>query len=162
MGISGSGAAETVRGAVSARREPFAPERQAGPDSESTEEKRKERAMDKTCPFCLDRNVKPVGGVTRSPRKGKTRRLMECPDCEKWYWSGSRKEVPRLFEICATAIVDPLRCYEEIREAVNSGGTVSSRCRMREFNWLCGQCPHGRFMAGRISDLPAFSPAPYC
>ncbi len=118
--------------------------------------------MEDRCPFCWDRNVKPVSGGLRSLGKRRTRRLMECPDCEKWYWSGTREEVPRLFEICATAIVDPRRCYEEIRAALNSGGTVSPPCRTGEYNWLCSQCPCRLYMAGRVSELPALAPALSC
>ncbi len=118
--------------------------------------------MNESCPFCWDRNVRPVGKVMRSVGKRTSQRLMECPACEKWYWSGTEEEVPRLFEVCATAIINPRRCFEEIREAVNSGGTVTSPCRVGEFNWLCGQCPNSRFMDGRVADHPALALAPYC
>ncbi len=112
------------------------------------------------CPFCWDRSVSPVRPPVTRSSGGFERRLMECRHCEKWYWGGSEEEIMRLFEICATSVVSPGRCYAEIREAVNSGGTTFPRCRTAEFNWLCSRCPNGRFQDGKIGarstrSLPA-------
>ena len=110
--------------------------------------------MDSRCPFCWDKNVSRVGAPLRRPGAVGARQLMECRDCEKWYWEGTGREVPRLFEICATAIIDPGRCCGEIREVVGSGGARWPRRRAAEFNWLCSECPQRRFMADRAGDDP--------
>ena len=106
--------------------------------------------MDGRCPFCWNRNVVPVG----QPRTGPggpcaTRRLMECADCEKWYWADSGEEVVRLFEICSTSVVDPRSCLEDVREILNSGGTGFPRRRTAEFNRLCSDCLNARFVQRR-------------
>ncbi len=118
--------------------------------------------MEARCPFCWDRNVNPVGAAARRPGNGHARRLMECRDCEKWYWEGTGREVPRLFEVCATAVVDPARCCGEIRDVVNSGGVEWPRRRAAEFNWLCGECPNARFLALKAGGEPASDSISLC
>lgn len=108
--------------------------------------------MDTRCPFCWNRNVARVGSPPRRAGAEGGRRLMECRDCEKWYWEGTGREVPRLFEICASAVIDPARCCGEIREVVNSGGIEWPRRRAAEFNWLCSECPQGRFVPCKAGD----------
>lgn len=106
--------------------------------------------MDARCPFCWNRNVSPVG----PPAGGgggrfASRSLMQCEDCEKWYWSDTGEEVVRLFEICSTSMIDPRSCLEEVREVLNSGGTGFPRRRTAEFNQLCGECLNARFTQRR-------------
>ena len=107
--------------------------------------------MDERCPFCWSRNISRVG--TSAGRRGAadSKTLMECQECEKWYWADSGEEVPRLFEICATPLVNPSRCEEDIREILNSGGTGFRRRRAGEFNRLCSDCLGARFLADRIA-----------
>jgi len=102
------------------------------------------------CPFCLSRRISQVGrpAAIRAASNGTS--LMECGECEKWFWAGSGREVVRLFEICTTALVDPGPCIEEIREALNSGGNGFPRRRAAEFNRVCSDCLNGRFLAGGI------------
>lgn len=107
------------------------------------------------CPFCWDRSVSPVRPPVVRSAGGRESRLMECGHCEKLYWSGSEREISRLFETCATSVVSPGRCDPEIREVVSSGGSPFPRCRTAEFNWLCSRCPHGRFLDGRIAPRTA-------
>ena len=118
--------------------------------------------MDIRCPFCWDRNVSRVGPPLRSHGTEAGRQLMECRDCEKWYWEDTAREVPRLFEICATAVVDPGRCCNEIREVVSSGGVRWPRRRAAEFNWLCSECPQSRFMASKAGDRSGELPVSFC
>jgi len=103
------------------------------------------------CPFCWTLNVKrvdrPLGGTKPEPRGA----LMECEECEKWYWENSREEVAALFTNCQTAILRPDRCYDEAREILFSGGSRFPRRRLAEFNHLCSECPHGRFVSYRSS-----------
>jgi hypothetical protein len=75
--------------------------------------------------------------------------LLECGDCERWFWAETGEEVPKLFEVCATAMVRPERCLAEIREVLNSGGNGFPRYRTGEYNRLCGDCPNGRFLIRR-------------
>jgi hypothetical protein len=106
--------------------------------------------MDIMCPFCWNRNVSPVGGF-RNARPFASRGLMECGDCEKWYWADTGEEVVRLFEICSTSLIDPRSCLEDIREILNSGGTGFPRRRTAEFNRLCSDCLNGRFVQRRTA-----------
>jgi hypothetical protein len=106
--------------------------------------------MDGRCPFCLDRSIIRVGPLVRGPAAGGSRILMECGACEKWFWADSGEEVPRLFDICATSMISPGRCYEEVREILNSGGNGFPRRRISEFNRLCSDCLNARFMAEKI------------
>ena len=108
--------------------------------------------MDGRCPFCWNRNVTPVA----QPAAGKggplaSRRLMECAECEKWFWADSGEEVVRLFEICSTSMIDPKRCLEDVREVLNSGGTGFPRRRTAEFNRLCCDCLNARFVQRRTA-----------
>jgi hypothetical protein len=118
--------------------------------------------MDPRCPFCWDKNVVRVGRPLRRLGDRYPRQLMECLDCEKWYWEGTGREVARLFEICATAIVSPGSCCGEIREVVGSGGIKWPRRRSSEFNWLCSECPHARFMARGAGEDPGSERVSLC
>jgi len=108
--------------------------------------------VDGRCPFCWNHNVSPVG----QPAAGRgtpfaSRRLMECGDCEKWYWADTGEEVVRLFEICSTSMIDPKSCLEDIREVLNSGGSGFPRRRTAEFNQLCSDCLKARFVQRRTA-----------
>jgi hypothetical protein len=104
--------------------------------------------MDGRCPFCWNRNVsridRPAAGRGAKTAAGL---LLECGDCEKWYWADSGEEVVRLFEICSTSFINPGRCLEEVREVLNSGGNGFPRRRTAEFNRLCSDCMSGRFVS---------------
>ena len=111
--------------------------------------------MQKGCPFCGGRRVEPVrqplgwGAAT-----GSRGRLMACLGCERWYWQDSGEEVPRLFEICVTAVVSPGRCAEGVRAVLNSGGRgFPDRC-IAVLNRLCGDCRNARFASRKGSALP--------
>ena len=108
--------------------------------------------MNGRCPFCWNRNVSRVGAGAQSSRgPHATRRLMECGDCEKWYWADTGEEVVRLFEICSTSMINPKGCLEEVRELLNSGGIAFPRRRTAEFNRLCSDCLNGRFAPRQTS-----------
>jgi len=113
--------------------------------------------MDERCPFCWSRHITRAGG--RLPAG--SRFLMECQECERWYWAHSGEEVPRLFEICATALFNPGRCEEGVQEIMmNSGGTGFPRRRAAEFNRICSDCLNARFMADKIAiHVRMFLPA---
>lgn len=92
----------------------------------------------------------PVGRPGAGPAGSfSSRRLMECADCEKWYWADSGEEVVRLFEICSTSMIDPKSCLEDVRDVLNSGGTGFPRRRTAEFNRLCSDCLNARFVQRR-------------
>jgi hypothetical protein len=102
--------------------------------------------MDGRCPFCWGEHARPVrtpadGGGVAVPAG---RHLMECSECEIWYWADTGEPVPRLFEICPFAVIDPLGCLEEVREVLNSGGAGFPRRRAAEFNRLCTDCLEAR------------------
>ncbi len=108
--------------------------------------------MNGKCPFCWSGNVTAIG----QPGAGQggpfaSRRLMECAECEKWYWADSGEEVARLFEICSTSMIDPKSCLEDVREVLNSGGSGFPRRRTAEFNRLCSDCLNARFVQRRTA-----------
>lgn len=99
--------------------------------------------MNGRCPFCWDGNVSRIAA-------GADGRLMACDDCERWYWAATGREVARLCEICATPLVEPQRCFDDVRDLLGSGGTAFPRQRTGEINRLCSLCPNGRFTAGPL------------
>ena len=105
--------------------------------------------MNGRCPFCWNAHVSPVGRDPDGRRRSFGGELMECVDCEKWYWAETGEEVPRLFEICVTSMISPGRCLEEVRELLNSGGNGFPRYRTGEFNRLCSDCMSGAFQPRR-------------
>jgi hypothetical protein len=107
--------------------------------------------MEGRCPFCWSPNVNRVGASPgKRPRDGYGG-LMECADCERWYWTGSSHEIPLLFEICATLMIRPGLCPEEVRGIVCSGGNTFPRRRAAELNHLCSQCLRARFLPDKAS-----------
>jgi hypothetical protein len=105
--------------------------------------------MSGRCPFCWGLNVYRAGHSPGRRRDGGSGDLMQCADCEKWFRAGSGEEIPLLFEICATLMVNPGLCHEEVRETVNSGGTAFHRRRAAEFNHICSDCLRARFLRDR-------------
>ncbi|MCX6560604.1 MAG: hypothetical protein NTZ26_08815 [Candidatus Aminicenantes bacterium] len=101
--------------------------------------------MNEECPFCWSRNVKQVGAHPVYRGADNRSRLMECGDCEKWYWADRQQEAGALFLHCRTTMLHPQRCYEEVREIQQAAGTGFPRRRLAEFNHLCAECPHGCF-----------------
>jgi hypothetical protein len=106
----------------------------------------KEDSMASICPFCWSRNIKRVGPRSGGDAGGTERNLMECEDCEKWFWAGSKEEVSTLFSNCETAILHPGRCYPEVLGVALSGASGFPRRRWAEFNHLCSLCPNGRYV----------------
>ena len=107
--------------------------------------------MNKRCPFCWNHNVSRVGRDATGRRRSLGGELMECGDCEKWYWAETGEDVPRLFEVCLTSMISPGRCLAELREILNSGGNGFPRYRTGEFNRLCSDCMSGAFQQRRQS-----------
>jgi hypothetical protein len=105
--------------------------------------------MDGRCPFCWNTNVSAVSRNHEGRRRSFGGELMECRDCEKWFWAETGEEVPRLFEICVTCLINPKSCLEEVRDLLNSGGNAFPRYRTGEFNRLCSDCLSGAFQARR-------------
>lgn len=105
--------------------------------------------MDGRCPSCWGHNVSRIGRDRRGDGGRAAAHLMECGDCEHWYWAENGEEVPKLFEVCATAMVRPERCLAEIRDVLNSGRNGFPRYRTGEYNRLCCDCPNGRFLPRR-------------
>lgn len=105
--------------------------------------------MGERCPFCWGQNIKHVGALPKDRPSGTNGHLLECQDCEKWYWARGGAEAAALFMHCGTSFLRPQRCYEEIREIVLSAGNGFPRRRLAEFNHLCAECPNGRFVPDR-------------
>jgi hypothetical protein len=104
--------------------------------------------MNGRCPFCWGRSVRRVGMSAGYRAVLGSRPLRECQECEKWFWADSQEEVPRLYEICATSLVNPGRCDEAIQDALNFGGDGFPRQRAAEFNLICSDCPGAQFVVG--------------
>ena len=105
--------------------------------------------MNRSCPFCWNPQISRVGETASGRGPSLPGRLMECGECERWFWAETGEEVVRLSEICTTALVDPARCLSEIRETLNAGGRGVPRYRLGEFNRLCSDCLSGRFAPRR-------------
>lgn len=106
--------------------------------------------MKDRCPFCWDKNVRLVGQVRGAKAGEGTKRMMLCPDCERWYWADSAEEIHELFTACETGALHPGKCCEEIRQVLNSGGHGFPRRRLAEFNFLCSECPDRKFAPVKI------------
>jgi hypothetical protein len=106
----------------------------------------KEDPMSEICPFCWSKNVKRVGPRPKNGASRADRNLLECQDCEKWFWAGTEEEVPTLFLSCQTAYLHPRKCYPEVLEVALSGGSGFPKRRWAEFNHLCADCPNGRYV----------------
>jgi hypothetical protein len=108
--------------------------------------------MGSYCPFCLGARVKVVGGQAKARSAEFKGTLMECEECEKWYWADREKEAAALFRHCQTPSINPGRCYQEVRDVVLSPGLGSVRMRLAEFNHLCAECPNARFRPGPVAS----------
>jgi hypothetical protein len=106
--------------------------------------------MGERCPFCWGQNVAPVGTDPDSRSSRGDDRLVQCQECEKWYWADRQVEVPVLFDHCLTLRLRPGSCYEEVRAIALSGGSGFLRRRIGELNHLCAGCPGGHFERARL------------
>jgi len=105
-----------------------------------------EGIMMEMCPFCWGGNIKRIGRHTVGASDGAYRDIMECEDCERWFWAGTGEEVPTLFMNCETALLHPMKCYPEVLEFALCGGAGLPRRRWAEFNHLCAGCRNGRYV----------------
>lgn len=101
--------------------------------------------MDKRCPFCWSQGIRKIADIAVNGT-GQTRVLVECPDCERWYLEDSGEEVHELAELCLTLKSDPGKCTEVILQPIKAGYFQSPRTKIKEFNHICSECPHKRFM----------------
>jgi hypothetical protein len=96
------------------------------------------------CPFCLGENIKFIDFV-RVDGLENSRPLMECNECEKFFWNDDGKEIKHLSESCATLLMSPEKCYEEVRIASMAGIINYDKRKTEEFDLLCGSCSHRKF-----------------
>lgn len=99
-----------------------------------------------TCPFCWGKNTLLIDKESVSGSK-KTRSLMECVECEKFYWDGTEEEVINLSEKCKTKIYEPKKCYEDVKNPLRSGFLTYPKQKVKEFNQICSVCPDRKFVA---------------
>jgi hypothetical protein len=100
--------------------------------------------MIKRCPFCWSEDVKRVASRNGDGRSG---HIKECRECEKWYWEENDEDAGSLFTHCDTPLLRPSRCYPEVLEVIQSGGSGFPRRRWAEFNHLCAGCPYGHYIS---------------
>ncbi len=98
------------------------------------------------CPFCWGKNILLIDKEIVSGSK-KTRSLMECVECEKFYWDGTEVEVINLSEKCKTKIYEPKKCYEDVKNPLRSGFLTYPKQKVKEFNQICSVCPNRKFVA---------------
>jgi hypothetical protein len=101
--------------------------------------------MDNECPFCWGKNTREIAKVI-SNGKGQTKNLLECLECEKWFWKDSRDEVFELAELCQTMMRQPIKCTDVIIHPIRVGYFRSPKTKIKEFNHICSECPHKRFV----------------
>jgi len=100
--------------------------------------------MVRQCPFCWDLRTRKVARVPLDGT-GRVRVLLECPDCEKWYWEDSAEEVLDLPGLCANRNRDLDRCPESGVETGRLERFWSPKTKVREFNHICSECSRKRF-----------------
>lgn len=79
--------------------------------------------------------------VTRSAR---TRPLMGCHECEKFYWDDNGREVNGLNNLCETMMFTPYKCNEKVRYLQSSD--CSSYPDYCELDKICSECPRRQFL----------------
>ena len=97
------------------------------------------------CPFCWGKNINKVAEVPLNGSR-KTRNLYECQECEKWYWEDSGEEVFELADFCLTLLREPEKCDDVVVHPIRSGYFRSPKTKIKEFNHLCSECSHKRFV----------------
>ncbi|MDH5468446.1 MAG: hypothetical protein OEY25_13600 [Candidatus Aminicenantes bacterium] len=96
------------------------------------------------CPFCFGENIKFIDFV-RGNGIENSRPLMECTECEKFYWDDDGKEIKHLSGSCETILMDPEKCDEDVRKGHTNGKAHYDRRKIEEFDLLCGSCSHRKF-----------------
>jgi len=100
--------------------------------------------MARQCPYCWDQNVTQMAEVPLNGT-GRTRVLLECSDCEKWYWEDSAEEVRELAGLCLNLVREPSRCGKVTVRPRKAGRFWSPESKIREFNHICSECSRKRF-----------------
>lgn len=96
------------------------------------------------CPFCLGENITFIDFVKANNIEN-SRPLMECIDCEKFYWNDDGKEIKHLSGSCETILMNPAKCDEDVRKGHTNGKANYDRRKIEEFDLLCGSCSHRKF-----------------
>ncbi len=96
------------------------------------------------CPFCLGENITFIDFVKGNYNEN-SRPLMECTDCEKFYWYDDGKEIKHLAGFCETILMNPDNCDEDVRKGHTKGKANYDRRKIEEFDLLCGSCSHRKF-----------------
>ncbi len=95
------------------------------------------------CPFCFGEDISFIDDV-KIRGTSRTRQLMECNKCEKFYWDDNGKEVNGLNNLCETWMFMPHKCNEKIRYPQSSG--CSSYPVYHELDKICSECPQRQFL----------------
>lgn len=102
------------------------------------------------CPFCFGKNIKFIDFVKGNSIEN-SKSLMECTDCEKFYWNDDGKEVKNLSGSCETILMDPEKCDGDVKKVHTNGKVRYDRRKIEEFDLVCGSCSHRKFFF-RIQD----------
>lgn len=97
------------------------------------------------CPFCWGENIIPINNVNAND-SNRTRDLMECIECERFYWEETGAEVINLSEICKTISSEPRKCYQDVKDPHRSGFLTYPKQKIKELNQLCSTCPNRQFI----------------
>jgi hypothetical protein len=100
--------------------------------------------MEKKCPFCWGQKIRKVVEVALNGT-GQTRNLLECMECEKWFWDDSGEEIFELAELCQTMMAEPTKCTDVIIHPIRAGYFRSPKTKIKEFNHICSECSYKRF-----------------
>lgn len=100
--------------------------------------------MTRQCPFCWDQNITKVAEVPMNGT-GRSRVILACGDCERWYWEDSAAEVRQLAELCLNLVRRPARCREVVVRPQKARRFWSPRSKIREFNHICSDCSQKSF-----------------
>jgi hypothetical protein len=100
--------------------------------------------MARQCPYCWDENITKVAEVPLNGT-GRTRTLLECGDCERWYWEDSAEEVRQLAVLCLNLVRQPARCEDIVVRPRKARPFWSPRSKIREYNHICSACSQKLF-----------------
>jgi len=95
------------------------------------------------CPFCLGENIRFIDDVNAKGFE-KTRPLMGCNDCKKFFWDDNGKEIKGLHDLCETWMFAPFKCNEKVRNPLGPGFSTDSN--YGELDLICSECPNRQFL----------------
>ena len=106
------------------------------------------------CPMCWNTYIKHIENAKVDNQK-KTKSLLFCQTCEKYYWGDTKESVSGLSTFCKTHSTQPEKCYIEEEKRLMAKGRYSLKQKVQMSDLLCGFCPSRKLVIS--SDLVSSS-----